>query len=131
MSFSVQKLSKYSSNNVKVHFEGLVHLLRYIRDNNTLGLIYYAEMKDSPLSGLLRQDSIKTDNKLMVFYDYSWQDFPDTGRSIGLYIIFYQVGPIDHFTHVPRPVDQSIAKIDYNAAYTAGMALANFRVLTH
>ena len=48
--FSVQKFSKFSSNPGKVHFEGLVHLLRYIRDNDNLGLIYYAKIEDAPLS---------------------------------------------------------------------------------
>ena len=38
LSFAVHKLAKFSANTVKVNFEGLVHLLRYIRDNKTLGL---------------------------------------------------------------------------------------------
>ena len=38
LSFAVHKLAKFSANPGKVHFEGLVHLLRYIRDNRTLGL---------------------------------------------------------------------------------------------
>ena len=38
LTFVVHKLAKFSANPVKVHFEGLVHLLRYIRDNKTLGL---------------------------------------------------------------------------------------------
>ena len=38
LSFTVQKLAKFSANPGKVHFEGFVHLLRYIRDNKTLGL---------------------------------------------------------------------------------------------
>ena len=40
-------------------------------------------MNDAPLSDLLRQASIKTENHLMAFCDSSWQDFPDTGRSTG------------------------------------------------
>ena len=52
-------------------------------------------------------------------------------RSTGAYIIFYQGGPIDHGTHVPGPVAQSIAESDYNASCTAGMALAHFRMLIH
>ena len=40
----------------------------------------------------------------MAFSDSSWQDCPETGRSTGAYIIFYQGGPIDHDTHVPGPV---------------------------
>ena len=61
----------------------------------------------------------------------SWQYFPDTGRSTGAYIIFYQGGPIDHGTHVPVRVSQSSAEIEYNAACAAGMALSHFRMLIH
>ena len=67
----------------------------------------------------------------MDFSDSIWQDFPDTRRSTGAYIIFYQGGPIDHGTHVLVPVPQSIAEIEYNAACTAGMALEHFRMLIH
>ena len=105
----MHKLEKFSSNPRKVHFEVFVHLLRYIRYNNTLGLKYYADMNDAPVSDLLRQASIKTENQLMDFSDSSWKDFPDTGRSIGAYIIFYQGVPIDHSTHVPGPVARSSA----------------------
>ena len=105
LSFAVQKLSKFSDNPSKVHFEGLVHFLRYIRDNKTLGLKYYAGLNDAPVTDLLRQANIKTNNHLMAFSDSSWQDCPDTGRSIGAYIIFYQGGPIDHGTHVPGLVE--------------------------
>ena len=66
-------------------------------------------MNNASLSDLLIQVSIKTENQLMNFTDSSWQDFPDTGRSKGSYIIFYQCGPIDHGTHVPGPVAQSSA----------------------
>ena len=63
----MHKLEKFSANPGKVHFEGLIHLLRYIRDNNTLGLKYYSHMNDAPLSDLLIQASIKTENQLMTF----------------------------------------------------------------
>ena len=79
LSFAVHKLAKFSANPGKVHFEGLVHLLRYIRDNNTLGLKYYSDFNDAPVTDLLRQANIKTKNYLMDFSDYSWQDCPDTG----------------------------------------------------
>ena len=74
--------------------------MRYIRENKTLGLKYHDEMKDEPLSNLLRKDSISTENQLMVFSDYSWQYFPDIDRSIVSYIIFDQGEPIDIGTHV-------------------------------
>ena len=129
LSFSVNNLAKFSSNPDKVHFEGLVNILRYIMENKTLVLKYYADMNDAPVSDLLRQASIKTDNKLMAFSDYSWQDCPDTGRSTGAYIIFYQGGKIDHATHVPGPFSQSSVESEYNAACTSGMDLAHSRML--
>ena len=87
----------------------MVHLWRYIGDTKTLGLEYYADMNYAPVSDLLIHDSIKTENQLMAFSDYSWQDCPYTGRSTGAYIIFYQGGTIDHSTHVTVPVSQSIS----------------------
>ena len=44
---------------------------------------------------------------------------------------FYKVGPIDHCTHVPGPVDQYSAEIEYNAVCTAGMALENLIILNN
>ena len=131
LSFAVHKLAKFSANPGKVHFEILINLLRYIRDNKTLGLKYYADLNDAPVTDLLRQANIKTKNHLMIFSDSSWQDCPDTGRSKGAYIIFYQDGPIDHGTHVPGPVDQSSGESEYTSACTSGMALAHFRMLIH
>ena len=131
LSFAAHKLAEFSANPGKVHFEGLVHLLRYIRDNKTLGLKYYADLNDAPVTDHLRQANINTKNHLMAFSDSSWQDCPDTGRSTGAYINFYQGGPIDHGTHVPGPVAQSSAESEYNAACTAGMALAHYIMLFH
>ena len=125
----MHKLAKCSANTGKVQFEGLVHLLRYIGNNKNVGLEYYAYMNDAPVTDILRQANIKTKNHLMAFSDSSWQDFTDTGRSTGAYIIFYKGGPIDHDPHVPGPVAQSSEESDYNVACTAGMSLANFRML--
>ena len=83
LSFAVKKLAKFSANPGKSHVEVLVHLLRYIRDNKTSGLKYYLDINGAPLSDLLRQAIIKTDNHLMAFFVSSWQDCPDTGRSTG------------------------------------------------
>ena len=55
-----------------------------------MGLQYYADMNDAPVTDMLRQASIKIENNLMVFSDSSWQDCPDTGINKGAYIIFYQ-----------------------------------------
>ena len=67
-------------------------------------------MKDAPLSDLLRQANIKTENQLMILSDSSWKDCTDTVRSTGEYIIFYQGGPINNGIHVPVTVAQSSAE---------------------
>ena len=71
LSFEVHKLAKFSANPGKVHFEGLVHLLRYIRYNKKLGLKYYADLNDAPVTDILRQANINTKNHLMAFSDSS------------------------------------------------------------
>ena len=67
LSFLVHKLAKFSANPGKVKFEGLVHLLRYIRGNKTLCLKCYADLKDAPVTDLLRQANINIKNHLMGF----------------------------------------------------------------
>ena len=88
LSFAVHKLAIFSANASKVHFEGLVHLLRYIEDNKTLGLKYYVDMNDAPVTDLLRQAIIKTENKFMDFSDSSWQDF-QTLEEVQEHTLFY------------------------------------------
>ena len=131
LSFAVHKLAKFSTDPGKVLFEGLIHLLIYIRGKKTLGLKYYAGRNDAPVTDLLRKVCIKTENHFMDFSDSSWQDCPNTGRSTEAYIIFYQGGPIDNGIHVPGIVAQSSAESEYNPACTAGMALAHFRLFIH
>ena len=110
-SFAVHKLAKSSGNPSKVQFEGLVHLLRYIRDNKTLGLKYYGDFNDEPVTDLLRQANIKTKNHLIAFSNSIWQDCPDAGISTGSYIIFYQGGPIDHDTHFQDQLHNPVQKV--------------------
>ena len=50
----MHKLAKFSANPGEVHFERLIHLLRYIRDNNTLGLEYYADLNDAPVTATVK-----------------------------------------------------------------------------
>ena len=96
-----------------------------------MGLNHCSDMKYEFLSYLLRQANINTENQLMAFYDSSWKYFPYTGRSTGAYIMFYQSVTIDHGTHVPVSVAQSVSESEYNSACTAGTALAHFRILIH
>ena len=68
---------------------------------------------------------------MVAFSDSSWKNCPDTGRSTGVYIIFYQDGPIDHGTHFPGKVAQSSVWTEYNASCTSVMALSHFSMLIH
>ena len=70
--FSVHKLATFSANPGKVHFEGLIHLLTYIRDDKNLVLKEYADLNDATVTDLLRQANINTNNQLMAFSDSSW-----------------------------------------------------------
>ena len=54
----------------------------------------------------MRKIIIKTENQCIVFPGSSCQDYPETDRSTGAYIVFYHGVPIDHFTHVPGPFAQ-------------------------
>ena len=66
LSFAVHTLATFSANPGKVHFEGLVHLLRYIRDNKTLVLKYHADLNYAPVTDILIQANIKTKNHVMA-----------------------------------------------------------------
>ena len=70
-SFVVHKLANFLFNPGKEHVEGLIQLLRYIRYNRHLALKYHADIKYPFLFGLLRQDIINTEDKLIVFSDSS------------------------------------------------------------
>ena len=73
LSFSVCTLANFPSNPVKVHFEGLVKFLRYIRDNKALGLKAYYDMNDAHLYDLSIKASIKNENQFTTF-SY-WQKY--------------------------------------------------------
>ena len=62
LSLASHKLGRFSSNPGKLNFEEFLHILKYIRDNNTLGLNYYYNMKDAPISDLLIQAIINNEN---------------------------------------------------------------------
>ena len=67
----------------------------------------------------------------MVLSDSIWKDCPDTGRITGAYILLYQGGPIDHFTHATGPDAQSSSESNYNSACTAWMYLVHYRMLNN
>jgi hypothetical protein len=47
--YAVNKLAKFTRKPGKVHFAGLLHLLRYLRDNSSYGVRFYSNLSE-PLS---------------------------------------------------------------------------------
>ena len=72
MSFAVHNLAKFLLIPGKIHFECLLHLLGYIKDNQNLGLKYYDDMNDAPESDMLIEAIINIENQLMAFSISSW-----------------------------------------------------------
>jgi hypothetical protein len=113
----------------KTHFNELVHLLRYLRDNNNYGVRYFSDYSTSPLFNHLQAYDISTDQRLIVMSDSSWNDDVDTGRSTGCFLIFYMGGIIDHSSNMPDPVALSSAEAEYNQACVATMALMHISMV--
>ena len=90
--FAVHKLEFVLANNNKTHFEGLVHLLRYVGEKKNLVLRYYSKIEYETFSGILRQDGINSDNQLIVFSYENDQDCLYTAINTNSYDVFYQCG---------------------------------------
>jgi hypothetical protein len=46
--YAVNNLAKITRNPGKKHFEALIHLLRYLRDNPNVGVTFYIDERRSP-----------------------------------------------------------------------------------
>ena len=62
--------------------------------------MYDTKIEDANLSDLLRQSILNTEKLLDLLSDSICQYCQDTIRNTGAYIVFYQGGPIDRFTHI-------------------------------
>ena len=60
--FCSTKVGIFTSNPGKLHFEGLVHLLRYIRDNKNFVLRPNSNIEDAPIYDILINAIINTNN---------------------------------------------------------------------
>jgi hypothetical protein len=104
ITYAVNKLAKYTRKPGQKQFEALLHLLRYLRDNNNLGLRYYSSVQDAPITQMLIGQNINDNHLLYGFSDSSWNDDQDSGRSTGCFIITYMGGIVDHSSNLPDPV---------------------------
>ena len=127
--YAVNKLTKFTRKPGKAHMDAIVHVLRYLRDNPTLGIRYYANWNESPLCKMLKENGLSTNNELVTFSDSSWQDDIDTSRSTGSYIVIYRGGIVDHSSNLPEPIALSSAEAEYNEACLGCMATAHMKML--
>jgi hypothetical protein len=127
--FAVNKLAKYMRKPGKVHFEALIHLLRYLRDNSSYGICFYSIIKDAPIYQMLLAQKIEEKHLMFGFTDSSWNDDQDSGYSTGCFVITYMGGIVDHSSHMPDPVALSSAEADYNAGCVAFMAASYLRIM--
>ena len=102
--YSVNKLAKATHRPGEYHLKCAVHLLCYLRDNATYGLRFHADWEKSRINNILRENNISTSTEFVGFSDSSWQDCPDSGRSMGGYITTYHGTPIAFSSNVPSPV---------------------------
>ena len=127
--YAVNKLAKFTRKPGKPHMNAIIHVLRYLRDNPTLGIKYYSDWEQSPLCNLLKNNGLPTKNELVTFSDSSWQDDIDTSRSTGCYLITYRGGIVDQSSNIPEPVALSSAEAEYNEACLGCMGTAHMKML--
>ena len=120
--YAVNKLAKFSNNPGIAHYKALLHLVGYLKQNNSLGLVFYKNAGESPVIKMLKENNIIVDEDAnLTFSDSSWNDCKDTGRSTGGYLTLCQGGAIDYGSHLPVPVAMSSGEAEYIAAAIACM----------
>jgi hypothetical protein len=127
--YAVNKIAKYSRKLGKNHFEALLHVLQYLRDNYLLGIRFYSDVGDAPITKMLTLQNMNPAHPFYAFSDSSWNDDIDSGRSNGGYIIWYMGGMVDHSSNLPDPVALSSAEAKYNEACLAFMATNHLRMI--
>jgi hypothetical protein len=127
--FAVNKLAKFTHKPGKIHFNALIHLLRYLRDHSSVGIRFYSDVSTAPIIQTLASENIKPNHPFYGFSDSSWNDDVDHGRSTGCYLMFYMGGVVDHSSNLPDPVALSSAEAEYNEGCLAFMAASHLRMI--
>jgi hypothetical protein len=122
LQFSVRKLAKHMRLPGRTHFQTLMHTLHHVRCHHLVGITFYSDVMDAPVSRLMFEYGVDPTVPLVTYSDSSWQDCPDTGRSTGGYLIFMQGGVVDAASSVPDPVALSSAEAEYNMCCVASTA---------
>ena len=96
---SISKLAQFLSDPSQVHAQEAKHLLRYLKGTIDLGIEFSAELS-SPL---------------IAYSDASFDDDPDTSRSISGYVFMFNGGTISHSSKKQPVVAHSSMESEYIA----------------
>ena len=84
IAFAVNKLAEYSNNPGLVHYRAILYLISYIKGTSHKFLMFYSNMKESPIFKILKENNIiPNDDTIITFSDSSLNNCVDTGRSTG------------------------------------------------
>jgi hypothetical protein len=78
--FAVNKLAKFTHKPGRLHFEAMIHLLRYLRDHSHVGVRFYNDYLNAPMTKALIAENISITQPFFGFSDSSWNDDVDHGR---------------------------------------------------
>ena len=132
VTFATVKLARYAHVPGENRYKALIWLVGYIHKFANKAIHFYSEHNSSPIGKILHQANINLNDKTTVtFIDSSWQDYVDTGRSMGGYIIFKSGGAVNHSCHLPIPVALSSDKAEYLAASVACTATQHIRIMNY
>jgi hypothetical protein len=71
ITFAVNKLAKFSKRPGRNHFEAMLHVLRYLRDNTFIGIKFYSNAMDAPITHMLIDEKIEQNHPFFTFSDSS------------------------------------------------------------
>jgi hypothetical protein len=126
--YAVNKLAKFTHKPGRIHFEAIVHLLRYLRDHSHVGIRFFSDYQNVPITRSLIAENLEISHPFFGFSDSSWNDDVDHGRSTGCFIITYMGGVVDHSSNLPDPVALSSAEAEYNEGCIALMAASHLQM---
>jgi hypothetical protein len=82
------------------HAKVLIHLLCYTNQHTQFGLRYYSDVTKSPVYQFLQENNITPSIHMLTLCDSIWDDDHDTSRSTGGFLIFFQIGVVDHSSYM-------------------------------
>ena len=110
----------------------VLHLIGFLKSTSSKGIKFYADIKLSSIYKMLKENDIQiTEETILTFTDSSWNDFIDTGRSTGGYIILRQAGAVDYGSHLPVTVAMSSGEAEYISAAVACMKASHIKMLEY